>query len=75
MFFGWRRTALRRRVLVNLKTDKAFRGVLFAKRGSILVLKDAALFEAGRPPVPMDGDVVIDRANVDFIQVFPISEG
>lgn len=73
--FAWRRSALRRRVLVNLKTEKAFRGVLFAKRGPLLVLKDVELLEAGRDPVRIDGDVLIERANLDFVQVLPGSEG
>ena len=67
--FAWRRTAVRKRVLLSLKTDKGFRGVLWAKRGSLLILKDASLYEGGREPVRVDGDVVVDRANVDFLQV------
>ena len=73
--FAWRRSALRRRVLVNLKTEKAFRGVLFAKRGLLLVLKDVELLEAGREPVRIDGDVLVERPNVDFVQVLPGAEG
>jgi hypothetical protein len=73
--FAWRRSALRRRVLVNLKTEKAFRGVLFAKRGPLLVLKDVELLEAGRDPVRIDGEVLVERANLDFVQVLPGSEG
>lgn len=67
--FPWRRTALRRRVIVNLKTSKAIAGVLYAKRGPLLELRDASLLEAGRPPVPVDGTVVVERSNVDFLQV------
>lgn len=66
--FWWRRTALRRRVVVNL-ADKAFRGVLWAKRGPLLVLRDAELLEAGREAVRVDGEVVIERARVEFMQV------
>ncbi|MEU1506439.1 hypothetical protein [Kitasatospora sp. NPDC005748] len=66
--FWWRRTALRRRVVVNL-ADKAFTGVLWAKRGPLLVLRDAALLEAGRDPQRVDGDVVIERTRVEFMQV------
>jgi small nuclear ribonucleoprotein (snRNP)-like protein len=73
--FAWRRSALRRRVLVNLKTEKAFRGVLFAQRGPLLVLKDVELLEAGRDPVRVDGDVLVERSNVDFVQVLPGQEG
>lgn len=69
--FAWRRTALRRRVLVNLRTDKAFSGIIWSKRGSLVVLRDAAILESGRPPVAMDGEVVIERSNIDFVQVLP----
>ncbi|MER7813651.1 hypothetical protein ABZ714_30685 [Streptomyces sp. NPDC006798] len=68
-WFPWRRTAVRRRVVVNLTTDKAFDGVLWAKRGALLVLRDARLLEAGREPQPIDGEVVIERTRVEFVQV------
>ena len=69
--FPWRRTAIRRRVIINLTTDKAFAGVLYAKRGQIFVLKDAKLLESGREPVKMDGEVVVESRNIDFVQVLP----
>jgi hypothetical protein len=66
--FAWRRTAVRKRVVVNL-ADKAFTGVLWAKRGPLLVLRDVELLEAGRQPQRVDGEVVIERAKVEFTQV------
>lgn len=66
--FWWRRTALRKRVVVNL-ADKAFAGVLWAKRGPLLVLRDAVLMQHGAADTPMDGEVVIERSRVEFIQV------
>lgn len=66
--FWWRRTALRKRVVVNL-ADKAFAGVLWAKRGPLLVLRDAVLMQHGAADTPLDGEVVIERARVEFIQV------
>lgn len=66
--FAWRRTAVRKRVLVNL-ADKAFSGILWAQRGPLLVLRDVELLEPGRAPQPMDGEVVIERARVEFTQV------
>ncbi|GGP55995.1 hypothetical protein [Streptomyces abikoensis] len=66
--FAWRRTAVRRRVVVNL-ADKAFRGVLWAQRGPLLVLRDAELLEAGRDPQRVDGEVVVERSRVEFTQV------
>lgn len=66
--FAWRRTAVRKRVIVNLP-DKAFRAILWAKRGPLLVLRDVELLEAARDPHPVDGEVVVERAKVEFIQV------
>ncbi|PWG13900.1 hypothetical protein DF268_08495 [Streptomyces sp. V2] len=66
--FAWRRTAVRKRVVVNL-ADKAFSGILWAKRGPLLVLRDVEILEAGRVPQPVDGEVVIERARVEFTQV------
>ena len=63
---------LRRRVLVNLKTGKAVAGVLWTRRRRLLVLKDATLYEGREAPVSIDGDVVIERSNVDFVQVLPL---
>lgn len=72
--FAWRRTALRKRVVVNL-ADKAFSGVLWAKRGPLLVLRDAELLEAGREPQRVDGEVVIERSKVEFTQVLATGGG
>lgn len=66
--FWWRRTALRKRVVVNL-ADKAFAGVLWAKRGPLLVLRDVVLMQHGAADTPLDGEVVVERARVEFIQV------
>jgi hypothetical protein len=66
--FAWRRTAVRKRVIVNL-ADKAFSGILWAKRGPLLVLRDAELLEAGRPAQPVDGEIVVERSKVEFTQV------
>lgn len=66
--FAWRRTAVRKRVVVNLP-GKAFSGVLWAKRGPLLVLRDVSLLEPGRDTQGVDGEVVIERAQVEFIQV------
>ncbi|MFF7259479.1 hypothetical protein ACFZCL_04185 [Streptomyces sp. NPDC008159] len=66
--FAWRRTAVRKKVVVNL-ADKAFMGILWAKRGPLLVLRNAELLEAGRAPQPVDGEVIVERAKVEFTQV------
>jgi hypothetical protein len=66
--FAYRRTALHKRVIVNL-ADKAFAGILWARRGSLLVLRDAELFQPGAEPARLDGEVVIERSRVEFIQI------
>lgn len=67
-WFPWRRTAVRKRVVVNL-ADKAFTGVLWAKRGPLLILKDAVLMQHGAADTPLDGEVLVERSRVEFIQV------
>lgn len=68
---AYRRVAVSRRVVVNTKTGTSLAGVLVAERGPILILKGAAMLTATANPVPVDGDVVIERSNVDFVQVLP----
>lgn len=72
---GYRRTLIGRRVLVNLKTEKAFEGYLYARRGDLLLLKEVVLLEPRAEPVPIDGDVVLERSVVDFVQILNSSEG
>lgn len=59
----------RHQVVVNTKTDRAFRGVLWRKQWDYLVLRNAEIVRNREGTVAIDGEVVIDRANVDFIQV------
>lgn len=63
---AWRRVETRR-VVVNLKSGQAVDGYLIRRRGSLLFIRDGNLHE-GTDPVPLDGEVIIDRAEVDFIQ-------
>jgi small nuclear ribonucleoprotein (snRNP)-like protein len=58
-----------RQVLVNTKTNKAFRGVLWQKRRDYLVLRNAEMLKGRGETVSMDGELVVPAANVDFIQV------
>jgi hypothetical protein len=68
--FWWRVPALRRLVIVNLQSDEnsALRGVLWSQRGSWLVLRQCALVVPNQQPKPMDGEVLVHRSNVSFIQ-------
>lgn len=58
-----------REVIVNLKTDTVFRGVLYKRTRTYIVLKNAKLLQVRDKVIPLDGEVLIDVKNVDFIQV------
>lgn len=66
---GFRRTLLRKKVVVNLLTDRAFVGILWAQRGPLLVLRNVVMHEPGSEPASVDGEVVVERDQVEFIQI------
>jgi len=59
-----------RQVIVNTKTDHAFRGVLWRRARDYVLLRQAVMLR-GKEAVSVDGAVFIASANVDFIQVLP----
>lgn len=59
-----------RQVIVNTKTDQAFRGVLWRRRRDYVILRQAVLLR-GNEARTVDGEVLIAAGNVDFIQVLP----
>lgn len=63
------RLAMNRRVMVNLTTGSAIQGVLWDDRGPLVVLKDAQLHVDGGNHAPLDGEVVIERDRIEFVQV------
>ena len=60
---------VRARVLVNTQSGEVFRGALWAQEPEFLVLKGATLLRPRNESTPLDGDVVVYRANVAFVQV------
>ena len=58
-----------RRVIVTTKTERSFRGVLWAWKGGYLVLRQAEMLRAKGETLPLPGEVLIDAANVDYMQV------
>lgn len=58
-----------RKVIVNTRTDRAFRGVLAKKRRGYMILRQAEMLRAGGEVTRMDGEVYIERDNIDFVQV------
>ncbi|MET9286493.1 hypothetical protein [Nocardia beijingensis] len=62
-----RRYVVHRRVVVNLRTGTAVSGVVVGTRGPLLIVRDATVHD-GDQSAPADGEIVIDRANVDYVQ-------
>jgi hypothetical protein len=70
--FWWRPPCVLRTVIVNLKEDpNAFRAVLWSVRGPWLTFKDCTLLRASGDTTRVDGEVVIHRDNVSFLQALP----
>jgi len=68
----WRPPCLLRSVIINLKSDdaSAIKGVLWATRGPWLTFKECTLLKA-HLSTAVDGDVIIHRSNIAFLQVLP----
>jgi len=60
---------IKQRVIITTKSDRSFRGILWKLGWRLLVLKQVELLRPGGEAVQMDGETVIFRADVDFIQV------
>lgn len=65
----WQRYPCLRQVIINTKTGHAFRGVLWRRRGGYLVLRQATMLRERGEVTPVDGELLVEAANVDFIQV------
>ena len=73
--FWWRPPCVLRLVIVHLYPEEpnatqAIKGVLWQSRGQWLVLREATWQQLGHDPRPLDGEVVVPRRNVMFIQAF-----
>lgn len=60
---------LQRNVVVNLLSGNAISGVCSFECPVSLVLRGAMVHEQGVEPTPADGELLIYRSNVDFIQL------
>jgi hypothetical protein len=63
------RLPTRHRAFVNLVDGTTVEGVLWRNRGAYLVLRESRLHGPEGAPVPVDGEVVIDRSRVQFVQL------
>lgn len=63
------KTRLHYRVIVTLKSGAAFQGVLWEQDRQALILRDAeAIPGSNQQTVPVDGELLVFVADVDFIQ-------
>lgn len=65
-----------RTVIVNLKnSETVFRGVVWQRRGPFVILRNTTLLgdprQAGKDATRVDGEVLVQLADIDFIQVLP----
>jgi len=60
-----------RRVIVNLKSGTVIGGVVWQKRRDCIIIKNANLIMADNKRVdqPIDGEVIVYLAEIDFVQV------
>lgn len=60
---------MNRSVLVNLISGNAIRGVCVHETDRALVIKGATVHQVSAEPASADGEILIDRINVDFVQL------
>lgn len=65
-----RHPAIGRKVIVNLFSGNAIEGVMTHRVADQYIVRAAVLHQPGTDATPpADGEIVIDAANVDFIQM------
>jgi small nuclear ribonucleoprotein (snRNP)-like protein len=73
-FVLWVRSAsalqsrMRSDVIVTLKTGASFAGVLYERDALVMVLRQAVDLQPNNP-VPIDGELLVRWAEVDFVQL------
>lgn len=56
-------------MLINLLSGNAISGVCVFESREALTVRGATIHEIDSEPAPADGEILIDRINVDFIQL------
>lgn len=68
----WQPPCFLKTVIVNIRGEEtAVQGVLWRARGPWLVLRDASVLKPHGEPLKLDGEAVIHRSQVLFLQVLP----
>ena len=69
MLFRKRGNLEQRTVLINLLSGNAIGGVCVHDGREAITVRGATIHEPNAEPAPADGEILIDRINVDFIQL------
>lgn len=69
----WQLPCVLRVVIVNMKHDssEAVKGAVWEVRGPWVCLRDVSILRPGAEPQPVDGEVILHRENISFLQVLP----
>lgn len=59
---------VRRPAVVTLRTGVSFQGLVWSVDRELMVLREAAIVTPDGP-APADGEVVVERSQVDYVQV------
>ena len=60
---------VRRRVVITLKSGTTVMGVVTVSKRSFCMVRDASVIERGGQPVRADGEVLLEREHIDYIQI------
>lgn len=63
------RYAAHRRVIISLKSGLAVSGVIIKHRRGFCVVRDAEVIESGGASASADGEVLVQSADIDYIQI------
>lgn len=63
------RYAAHRRVIISLKSGLAVSGVITKHRRGFCVVRDAEVIESGGASASADGEVLVQSADIDYIQI------
>lgn len=60
---------MNRTVLINLISGNAVGGICVYETDRVLAVRGATIHQPNAEPAAADGEILIDRINVDFIQL------
>ena len=66
--FEPRHPAVHRRVLISLKSGNAVSGLVARKIGDTYVLKGGMVHAPNSQPLQAEGELLVERENVDYMQ-------